>query len=87
MHEPEQESWDSDPDLELPAGNFSLAIHLASSGPVSDAETETESSSAGASALFSNGEGVEWGDEDDEGFVAATGDVARRDTKIGRAHV
>ncbi|KAK4703585.1 uncharacterized protein P7C70_g2634, partial [Phenoliferia sp. Uapishka_3] len=82
------ECWDSDPDLDLPPGTFSLALHLSTLGTTSDAETETESSSAGASALFSgNGEGVEWGDEDDEGYIGApaseegeTGDLGRRDT-------
>ncbi|KAI5478572.1 hypothetical protein MNV49_004831 [Pseudohyphozyma bogoriensis] len=61
------ESWDADPDLDLPSGPFSLAIHLSSStAPNSDQDTETESSSGGASALFSGvEEGIEWGDEDD----------------------
>lgn len=62
------ECWDSDADLVLPSGHFSLSLHL-SNGNASDAETETESSSGGASALFSGtGEGVEWGDEDDAAF-------------------
>lgn len=68
--------WDSDPDLVLPPGPFSLSLPLASNGDVSEAETETESSSGGASALFSgNGEGVEWGDEDDAAVGSAGGDA------------
>ncbi|KAL8278477.1 hypothetical protein RQP46_009167 [Phenoliferia psychrophenolica] len=76
-HANEVEVWDDDPDFAVAPGSFSLALHLAHSGATSDAETETESSSAGASVLFSGaGEGVEWGEEDDEG----SGVPGRRDT-------